>query len=113
MSSTADEMIKSAWECLDANIAAIDNGGNVDMSVFDRKAHEICSTLATLPPLEAKKHEAKLKELIEHLTEITHSLEDRKVELGEKIEALNKRQTAYNAYGSAMFLALQTAGSED
>lgn len=113
MPQTADEMIKSAWEYLDANIAVIDNGGNPDMSLFDKKAHEICYTLAMLPAAEAKKHEIQLKELIEHLTEITHSLESRKVELGEKIEALNKRQIAYNAYGSAMFLALQTAGGED
>jgi hypothetical protein len=113
MSSTVDAMINNAWECLDANMAALNNGGNVDMSVFDKKSHEICSMLALLPPPEAKKHEGKLKELIVHLTEVTQKLEVRKNELAEKIDALNKRQTAYNAYGSAIFLALQTAGSED
>lgn len=113
MSPTPDEMLKSAWDCLDANVIALENGGHVDMGVFDGKARAFCEMLAMLPQEEAKKYEYSLKELIDHLAEVTHKLEAHRDNLGEKINALNQRQRAYNAYGNAMFLALHAAGSED
>jgi hypothetical protein len=113
MFPTPDEMLKSAWNSLDASINALNNGDNVDISLFDSKARAFCEMLAKLPSSEAKLYENSLKKLIDHLAEVTHRLEVRKDELGDRITAINQRQHAYNAYGSAMFLALQLAGSED
>ena len=65
--------------------------------------------LAKLPPDESKKYEPDIKRLIEYLTGAKINLEQKKGELEEKIMSLNKTNRASNAYGNAMFLALQAA----
>jgi|GEM_PF-3612457 len=109
MYTTPDEMLKEISAIMDANMQAFHNGQDVDMVIFDEKVRNFCKTLVTLPKFEAKKYEDQLKVVIENLTSFIPKLEAKRDELEEKINSLNQRKTAYNAYGNALILAMQTA----
>ena len=113
MYSTPDQMLKEILESMDANIRAFENGGDVDMLSFDDKVRKFCAVLSGLPKFEAKKYEGSLKVVIERLSQLIPKIEAKRDELEDKITSLNKRNLAYNAYGNAIVLALQTMQGDE
>jgi len=113
MYTTPDEMLKEISTIMDANMQSFSNGEDVDMLIFDGKVHSFCTALAKLPKYEAKKYEGKLKKIIEDLQNFIPKIEARRDELEEKINSLNHRNLAYNAYGNALIIAMQTAQGDD
>lgn len=107
-----EQMLQTIENAMNANILSFEKGENVDIKSFDEGVRQFCYVLASLPANEAKKYEANLAHIIARLTEFIPQLEARKNELEDKINSLNKRNKAYNAYGNAMFLALQNAGGD-
>lgn len=103
-----DQLQKEAWDILNTNISALENGGNVDLSVFDSKVKEFCDCLATLPATQAKKYQNTISEFIDKVNSIKNKLESHRDSLEAQINSLNQRNTAYNAYGNAIMLAAQS-----
>jgi hypothetical protein len=113
MQPNADELLNEISTILGKTMQAFTNGEDFEMSSFDKKVHNFCDCLKMLPAFEAKKYEAKLKLTIKELTDFIPKLEAQRDFLEEKINSLNKRSVAYNAYGNALILAMQTAQGED
>ena len=113
MLNIPDETLQIAWDCLNSSIETLKNGGDVDLSEFDGKARAFCATLSELPPSESKQYGKSIEELIWQLNNLTQNIEVQMGELEHKINSLNRQNTANNAYGHALFLALQTARDND
>jgi hypothetical protein len=110
---TPYEMLLEISNIMDANIRAFDSGNDVDMNIFDEKVRSFCEVLSKLSAHEARQYEDKLKQVIDKLTDFIPKLEAQRDALGEKITSMNKRNVAYNAYGNALILAMQSANSDD
>lgn len=113
MHSLPDQLFTEAYQKLEQAVQILNSGGNTDLTEVEKTAHKLCDTLSALPPQEAKKYENKLHRLIFNLTTVRDDLVATKAKLESEITSINHRNTAYNAYGNAMFLALQAARDED
>ena len=108
-----EKTLRDAWNSLNTNVSLLKKGEDVDLSDFDSKARIFCAELAKLPAIEAKKYQTSLAQLINGLNNLTKDIEEEMNSLERKISSMNERNVAHNAYGQALFLALQTAQDND
>lgn len=107
MSESTENLLIQIRTILDSSMHALEHGGAVDMSTLDSKVREFCSSITTLPPLQASLYRQKLPEIIEHLTTIVDSLSSRKEAISEEIDMLDTRQRAQAAYGATVLYTLE------
>ena len=108
-----DQLLENAKRMLVEHTKVFNEGGNVDMTEFDKNAKALCASLAALHPTEAKKYEGTLQALIEELSVFRNDLIGQKDDLEKQIASINQRNIANTAYSNAMFIALQTAQNEE
>ncbi len=96
-----DIMLKSIWDNLHGSMAALDNGGSVDMTTIDIQVRSFCEKITKLPPLQAKSYNEKLTDIIGYLNNIVEKLSQHKNQVEDEITMLNQRHKAHNAYGAS------------
>jgi hypothetical protein len=109
----SQQMLQDILEYINISENNFNTGAVVDMQLLDIKVHHFCDIIAHLPAAEAKKYSASLDVIIERLKPLIQKIELHKSELEDKIHSINKRNIAYNAYGNAMILALQSVGENN
>lgn len=97
-----EKLYKYIWGQLEASMHALDHGGEVNMVELDKNVRYFCDIVTKLPPLEAKKYDEKIHNIVQYLTDIVNRLTERKAEIGEQINQATNRRKAQSAYGVAI-----------
>ena len=96
------ENIEKLWQEIQANIAKIDSGENIDMQKIDEQAKGFCSIVTSLPAEDAKQYQPRLTELIDNLNRVTKKLTEQREFVMGKIDGKDNMRRAQNAYKNAI-----------
>ncbi|MFM9889386.1 MAG: hypothetical protein ACKVOE_01890 [Rickettsiales bacterium] len=73
-------------------------GDTVRLAGLDTVVDVLCQRVLALPAAESKEYAPELEHLNERLTQLAGAIEAAKAELGDDMDALDKRQRAAKAY---------------
>jgi hypothetical protein len=97
---TARLLLTEAEKCLELYQQKLAAGEGVELEGFEKIVQQLCAHVAEMPRDEAQIYGASLNALGESLDMLGQVLAQRRDELKNKIQGLNKSSAAANAYGN-------------
>lgn len=113
MSTSAAQLYNDIRSFVQESQRYLDEGNHVELEGLDAKVKELCQTIATLPPAEAKAFAEHLQQLLDEINGLAERLVKQRDEIKQSLGALNLHQKANVAYKTSDMMAPKPPKKEE